>query len=126
MFVPSPGDPLIVVIMDEIDSAAAVPAIRQQLEDIASKGREYGVTLIRAGQRGTAEWTGGGNVRANDDVFCIGMVNRRGEAMHAAGDLGLSMPDMATYGEGHGGVWAIAETGGESGCRPDVHAEGPP
>jgi hypothetical protein len=113
VFVPSPGDPLIVLIMDEIDAAAQVPAIRQQLEDIASKGREYGVTLIRAGQRGTAEWTGGGNVRANDDVFCIGMVNRRGEAMHAAGDLGLSMPDMATYGEGHGGVWVIAETGGD-------------
>ena len=113
VFVPSPGDPEIVLIMDEIDSAAQVPAIRQQLEDIASKGREYGVTLVRAGQRGTAEWTGGGNVRANDDVFCIGMVNRRGEAMHAAGDLGLSMPDMATYGEGHGGVWVIAETGGE-------------
>jgi hypothetical protein len=113
VFVPSPDDPLIVVIMDEIDSAAAIPAIRQQLEDIASKGREYGVTLIRAGQRGTAEWTGGGNVRANDDVFCIGMINRRGEAMHAAGDLGLSMPDMATYGEGHGGVWVIAETGGD-------------
>ena len=113
VFVPSPADPLIVLIMDEIDAAAQVPAIRQQLEDIASKGREYGVTLIRAGQRGTAEWTGGGNVRANDDVFCIGMVNRRGEAMHAAGDLGLSMPDMATYGEGHGGVWVIAETGGD-------------
>jgi len=40
-------------------------------------------------------------------------VNRRGEAMHAAGDLGLMMPDMATYGEGHAGVWVIAETGGE-------------
>jgi len=113
VFVPSPEDPLIVVMMDEIDSAASIPAIRQQLEDIASKGREYGVTLIRAGQRGTAEWTGGGNVRANDDVFCIGMVNRRGEAMHAAGDLGLAMPDMATYGEGHAGVWVIAETGGD-------------
>ncbi len=126
VFVPSPGDPEIVVIMDEIDSAAQVPAIRQQMEDIASKGREYGVTLIRAGQRGTAEWTGGGNVRANDDVFCIGMVNRRGEAMHAAGDLGLSMPDMATYGEGHGGVWAIAETGGNQDVGRTFMLKDPP
>jgi hypothetical protein len=126
VFVPSPGDPLIAVVMDEIDSAAQVPAIRQQLEDIASKGREYGVTLIRAGQRGTAEWTGGGNVRANDDVFCIGMVNRRGEAMHAAGDLGLSMPDMATYGEGHGGVWVIAETGGDQHAGRTFMLKDPP
>jgi len=126
VFVPSADDPLIVVIMDEIDAAASVPAIRQELEDIASKGREYGVTLIRAGQRGTAEWTGGGNVRANDDVFCLGMVNRAGEAMHAAGNLGLAMPDMATYGEGHGGVWVIAETGGDQHTGRTFMLKNPP
>jgi hypothetical protein len=126
VFVPSPADPQIVLIMDEIDAAAAVPAIRQQLEDIASKGREYGVTLIRAGQRGTAEWTGGGNVRANDDVFCIGMVNRGMEAMHAAGDLGLAMPNMAEYGEGHGGVWAIAGTGGQQDVGRTFMLKDPP
>ena len=71
------------------------------------------MALIRAGQRGTAEWIGGGTSAPTIDVFCIGMVNRRGEAMHAAGDLGLAMPDMATYGEGHDGVWVIAELGGE-------------
>jgi len=113
VFVPSPEDPLIVVIMDEADSATQIQAIRQEIEEIARRGREYGVTLIRASQRGTAESAGGGNVRANDDVFCIGMVNRAMEAMHAAGDLGLSMPDMATYGEGHAGVWVIAELGGD-------------
>jgi hypothetical protein len=26
--------------------------------------------------------------------------------MHAAGDLGLDLPDMTTYGEGKAGVWA--------------------
>ena len=31
------------------------------------------------------------------------------EAMHAAGDLGLQLPDMAEYGEGQQGVWAIAD-----------------
>ena len=30
---------------------------------------------------------------------------------HAAGDMGLVMPDMASYGEGHKGVWVIAELG---------------
>jgi len=126
VFVPSPGDPLIVLIVDEIDAAAQIPAIKRELEDIASKGREYGVTGARAGQRGTAEWTGGGNTRANDDVFCIGMVNRRGEAMHAAGDLGLSMPDMATYGEGHGGVWVVAELGGEQHIGRTFMLKNPP
>ena len=126
VFTPSPGDPEIVLIMDEIDSAAAIWAIRRQLEDIASKGREYGVTLVRSGQRGTAEWTGGGNVRANDDVFCLGMVNRASEAMHAAGNLGLLMPDMAAYGEGHGGVWVIAETGGEQDAGRSFMLKDPP
>src|SRR6202012_1148597 len=113
-------------MMDEIDAATQVPAIRQLLENVASKGREYGVSLVRAGQRGTAEWTGGGNIRANDDVFCIGMVNRRGEMMHAAGDLGLTMPDMASYGEGHGGVWVIAETGGDQHVGRTFMLKGPP
>jgi hypothetical protein len=126
VFIPSPEDPEIVLFMDEVDAAVNFPAIRQVLEDIASKGREYGVTLVRAGQRGTAEWTGGANVRANDDVFCIGMINRRAEAMHAAGDLGLTLPDMATYGEGHGGVWVIAELGGAQDAGRTFMLKNPP
>jgi hypothetical protein len=117
VFIPSPADPLIVVIMDEIDAAMKWPAIRGELENISSKGRELGVSVVRAGQRGTAQWTGGGDVRSQDDVFCIGAVNRSTEAMHAAGDLGLRMPDMATYGEGHAGVWVVAELGDHSGQR---------
>ena len=126
VFVPSPGDPQLVLIMDEVDAATQYQAIRIELENIASKGREYGVTLLRAGQRGTAEWTGGANVRANDDVFCIGMVNRRGEMMHAAGDLGLSLPDMASYGDGHGGVWVIAELGGSHAAGRTFMLKNPP
>jgi hypothetical protein len=111
-WVPSPEDPHIVLLIDEIDALTEIPACRQVLEHINSKGREYGVTTGRAGQRGTAEWTGGGNVRAVDGVFCIGKVNRSMEAMHAAGDLGLRLPDMSEYGDGHAGVWVIAEVGG--------------
>jgi hypothetical protein len=108
VFIPSSDDPLVVLVMDEIDAAMAYPAIRRELGSISSKGRELGVSVVRAGQRGTAEWTGGANVRSQDDVFCLGMVNRSTEAMHAAGDLGLRLPDMATYGEGKPGVWVIA------------------
>lgn len=108
---PSERDPLVVVLLDEIDAAMEVAALRRELENISSKGRELGVSVARAGQRGTAEWTGGANVRSQDDVFCLGKVNRSTEAMHAAGDLGLRLPDMATYGEGKPGVWVIAELG---------------
>jgi hypothetical protein len=111
-WVPSPEDPHVVLIVDEVDALTELQACRQVLEHLASKGREFGVTIVRAGQRGTAEWTGGGNIRAVDGVFCLGAVNRSMEAMHAAGDLGLRLPDMSEYGDGRPGVWAIAELGG--------------
>lgn len=112
-FIPSPANPLIVVMVDEIDSSTSYQGVRQLLEVIATKGREFGVTLVTAGQRGTSEFQGGGTIRSQQDVFCLGIVNRRGEAMHAAGDLGMTLPDMSTYGEGNSGVWVIAEPGGE-------------
>jgi hypothetical protein len=47
-----------------------------------------------------------------DDVFIIGKVNRQGEVYHAAGSMGFELPDMAKYGDGRAGVWAVAELGG--------------
>jgi hypothetical protein len=122
---PTPTGPHLVLIIDEIDSLTELPPCRQALEHLASKGREFGVTIVRAGQRGTAEWTGGGNVRAVDGVFCIGKVNRSMEAMHAAGDLGLSLPNMAEYGEGQPGVWAIAELDGRHQAGRAFNLSGP-
>ena len=123
---PSPDDPHLVLVIDEIDALSEIPACRAVLQRLSSKGREYGITIVRAGQRGTAEWTGGGNIRAMDGVFCIGAVNRSAEAMHAAGDLGLQLPDMASYGDGRPGVWAIAELGGrhEAGRTFDLSEPG--
>lgn len=112
VFQPSPEHPLILLIGDEIDALSRYPAARQLLRDIFSKGGSEGVAPVIAGQRGTAEWIGGSDVRALVDVFAIGLVQRRAEAMHAAGDLGLEMPDMSTYGEGRKGVWGVAELGG--------------
>lgn len=114
---PSPQTPLIVVMIDEIDTLARgndglATALREELEYIATKDRSEAVSLIEAGQRGTAEWTGGSTVRSQMDVVCLGKVSRRGEMHHAAGDMGLMLPDMSTYGEGHPGVWVIAEDGG--------------
>lgn len=107
---PSPEDPLLVVFVDESDAAMAVPQARKLADDIATKGREYGASLVKAGQRGTADYSSA-KQRSQDDVFCLGKVNRATEAMHAAGDLGLRLPDMAAYGEGHAGVWVIAQLG---------------
>lgn len=122
---PTPRNPHIVLVIDEIDSAMEVPALRRALEPLATKGREYGLTIVRAGQRGTAEYTGGGNIRAVDGVYCLGALNRSTEAMHAAGELGLRLPDVSSYGEGNPGVWIIAERGAWQGgrawnlCEPD-------
>lgn len=108
---PSPEDPFIVVVVDEGDSAMAVSQAHAQLKNIATKGREYGVVLVRAGQRGTTDY-GGAKIRSQDGVFLLGKINRAGEAYHAAGTAGFELPDMATYGEGHPGVWAVALLGG--------------
>jgi hypothetical protein len=110
-YVPTGKDPLIVVILDEADSAMAVAEVRKAYDDLATKGREYGVTTIRAGQRGTTDY-GSAKTRAMDDVFVIGKVNRDNEVYLAAGNAGIGLPDMAAYGEGAAGVWGIAELGG--------------
>lgn len=108
-FVPSPEDPLIVVMTDEADAAVAHPALAKELDTFATKCREFGGTLVVAGQRGTADFTSP-VIRSQTSVVCLGAVNRSGEAMHAAGDAGLSMPNMAEYGEGRPGVWVIGGT----------------
>jgi hypothetical protein len=110
VYEPSPQDPLIVLITDESDSAAAVPAVRALLNDIATKGREYGVAHVHAGQRATYDYTSG-KQKTQDDVYCTGMVSRRGEVRHAAGSMAHQVPDMATYGEGKPGVWSVAVLG---------------
>src|SRR5262245_5984669 len=63
-------------------------------------------------QRGTITHAGSADIRANFDTFAIAKVRGRGELLHAAGDLGLDLPDMTQYGEGHAGVWLIATLGG--------------
>lgn len=108
---PSPGDPAIVIFIDESDSAAEVAAIKAGINVIATKAREYGVSYVHAGQRGTADYTSA-KARSQDDVYCTGAVSRPRESLHAAGSAGRGMPDMASYGEGKSGVWNIARLGG--------------
>lgn len=116
VFQPTPQAPLVVINIDEIDALlspgdALAAACKRDLAYIASKDRSEAVALMIAGQRATADWLGGADVRANIDLACVGKVGRAGEARHA-GDAALSLPDIGAYGEGHAGVWGIVEIGG--------------
>jgi hypothetical protein len=107
-YTPSPADPAFVLVVDESDAAAAVPELKRELDTFATKAREYGGVYAHAGQRNTNDYHSA-KQRSQDDVHCTGMLANSNEARHAGG---LSGPDMATYGEGHAGVWAIRLLGG--------------
>ncbi len=111
---PTPGEPLIVLKIDEIDAVAALDDCRPLLAFIASKCRGEGVALVIAGQRATAKWTGGADLRANVDIAVWGKFGRAGEARHVAGQE-IDLPDMGAYGEGASGVFGITELGGGGG-----------
>lgn len=111
-FKPTAADPLIVAIFDEIDEASKFAAIKKEVSRGFSKDRALGVAWILAGQRATAEWMGGADTRANIDVNALGQVRTTSEAMHLVGDLAYVIPDMADYGEGNPGVWAIVPAKG--------------
>jgi hypothetical protein len=111
---PTPATPLLVVKIDEVDQVARDPVCKQHLSDIASKCRSEGVSLIIAGQRATAAWIGGADLRANVDIVMLGRFSRPGEAKKATGEE-ISLPDMGEYGEGRPGVWLVYELGGGGG-----------
>jgi len=117
VFAPTAATPLIVVKIDEIDVVAADDVCRILLERIASKCRSECAALIIAGQRATAQWTGGANLRANVDVAVVGRVSRAREAGHALGGDVTETDGITDYGEGKPGVFLIQEKG--SGADPD-------
>lgn len=112
-YAPSREDPGLVIMFDEVDSAMRYPAVRKEVDDIVTKGGEAGATLVRLGQRGTADYSSA-KTRSQDDVIVVGRVNRAGEVHHAAGGLAMQLPDMSAYGEGAKGVWGIVH---EEGCH---------
>ena len=111
---PTPGTPLLVVVIDEIDAVAADPECKALLARIASKCRSEAVALVIAGQRATVQWMGGGDLRANVDIAVLGRFARAAEARKATGEE-FDMPDMGAYGEGHPGVFLVTELGGGGG-----------
>jgi hypothetical protein len=109
-YVPSPQDPAVFIIFDEADSAKSAPNLARQMDDVATKGRQFGVNPVRAGQRGTQDY-GSAKMRSQDDVVCVGAVGRDSEIYHAAGSAGYQLPDIAAYTGGRPGGWAITSPG---------------
>lgn len=110
-YVPCRRDPLIVVIIDESDSAMKFQAVRELADNIATKGREPGAALVKAGQRGTVDYSSR-KQKSQDEVTVTGAVRSQGEVRHAAGNAAWSTPDMAALAEGHPGAWSVSEIGG--------------
>jgi hypothetical protein len=106
--IPSPDQPLYVVKIDEIDAVSELPDCQRWLRLIASKCRGEGLALVIAGQRATAKWVGGADVRANIDFAVVGKTARAGEARHAFGQE-IDLPDIGAYGERHAGVFGVTE-----------------
>lgn len=116
-FTPDRKHPLILVIIDEIDVAAKYAAVRELLTNAYSKDRSEGVAWVTAGQRGTADWMGGADLRTLVDTFAVGKVQRDTETSLLLGQQGMWMPDMSTYGQGQPGVWGLIP---DQGAAPDL------
>lgn len=108
---PTPAEPLYVLKIDEVDAVSELADCKALLKRISSKCRSEGVALVFAGQRATAQWIGGADMRANVDTAIWGKFGRAGEARHVAGS-GINLPDMGEYGEGASGVFGVTELGG--------------
>ena len=107
VFQPTPDDPAIVLMADEVDEVvASVPGAGAILEFLASKQRKSAVCLILATQRATQKQTGGGMVRANLSQVVIGNTNRATESRHATG-AEAEVPDISEYSRGRKGYFQI-------------------
>jgi hypothetical protein len=115
--VPDRDHPQLMVVMDEmaaqlrgIDRIAH--ASQQAVAYINESGRSEAVNTVLAGQRGTQSHIGNTDIRTQVDNFLIGKVGRQAEMTNVAGELGLELPNVASYGEGQAGVWVWATVDG--------------
>lgn len=106
--VPTLRRPHLTVIIDEVADVASDPVCRDRLRAIARLCRKAGVTLIIAGQRGTASWMGGADVRALIDILVVGRFTQAGEIDKIIG-AHFDLPDISAYGGGAHGVFMIVD-----------------
>lgn len=103
---PSQAREHLAVIIDEVADVAEDPVCKARMRGIVRKCRKAGVTLVIAGQRGTATWIGGADVRAMIDLLVVGRFTQPGEIDKIAG-VHLDLPDLSSYGGGAAGVVMI-------------------
>jgi hypothetical protein len=104
---PTPDEPAIVLIIDEVDTTASDADRKEQLGRIASKCRSEGIVLIEGSQRPQDVYVGGGMVRSNLTDLVWGAL-RATDLRQAGGSYGAEIPDMAGYGGGLPGAFGIA------------------
>jgi hypothetical protein len=109
VFQPTPHDPAVVVVIDEVDETGNIEGASKLLEFLASKQRKAAVVLVLAGQRATATWTGGSGVRINLSTVVTGLLARDSEARHAVGAEN-EIPDISEYSRGEAGFFQVWST----------------
>jgi DNA-binding transcriptional ArsR family regulator len=109
VFQPTRDDPAVVILADEIDELGKIEGVSRLLEFLASKQRKAAVSLILAGQRATAAWTGGAGVRINLSTLVVGLLARDSESRHAVGAEN-EIPDIAEYSGGDSGFFQVWST----------------
>jgi hypothetical protein len=127
--VPAPGDPAVLILLDEGDSllGAGSPVAhkaREYVGEIWKGGRSAGVGLAFAGQRGVIQYTGTKDIHANSGNKIILRVQRPSEMNKLIEGWELEgMPDMSTYGAGKPGVALIVGPDGtwQAGRVRDLH-----
>ena len=104
-FQPTPQDPAVAVIIDEVDEIVAhVPGAGKALDFLASKQRKSAMALLLATQRGVIAALGGGAVRANMSEVLVGKVARATESRHVTG-AEKDIPDIRAYARGAPGYF---------------------
>jgi hypothetical protein len=110
---PTRDRPHLAVIIDEVAGVAADDVCKARMLAIAQLCRKAGVTLFIAGQRATAKWLGGADLRALIDMVLVGRFARPDEIDKAVG-VHLDLPDFTSYGKGKAGVFMLVNlTDGE-------------
>jgi hypothetical protein len=103
---PTPGEPLFVVMVDEVDKVIADPVRKQTLEMIESKCRSEGWALVMASQRAVQGWVST-SLRANLTHFVWSKMRMSDLRAAMGGDF--DPPDMGAYGGNNKGIFAVCE-----------------
>jgi hypothetical protein len=114
-FTPSAQDKVLLLVLDEADivlgndtKGPLAERARAAVKFILSKGRSEGVILLLCAQRGTLDYLGKGDAKANASYRVLLRVAQTSETTFAFPDWrARGVPDMASYGEGRSGVFAL-------------------